>query len=417
MSILTTFQRLNPEQQRSLLLLLGTGCFFWISLTTLLPTLPTYLADLGGTKAQIGLVMGSFAIGLLCSRTWLGHLADTHSRKIVLYIGILVAGIAPLGYLLIPSIFPLIAVRAVHGISIAAFTTGYSAFVVDLSPAKYRGELIGYMSLVAPIGMGIGPALGGFLQESYGYGPLFLTSASFGFLGLLLVGWIPETPRYHKAHQEASLSVRSQRSFRELLSTRSLMIPALILLLIGLLFGILVTFLPLFLRETNLGLSAGLFYTVAAIASFSARILSGQASDRYGRGLFITGSLFCYFLSMIFLTQAKGPEGLLLAAIFEGIGGGILIPMIIALISDRSFSQERGRVYSVCLSGFDVGIAIAGPVIGSLGSFLSYPTIFTLSSSLAVIAIILFMSQSNKSWKTSLSFALGKERDLYAVDG
>ncbi|MEA5510571.1 MFS transporter [Crocosphaera sp. UHCC 0190] len=417
MSILTTFQRLNPKQQRSLLLLLGTGCFFWISLTTLLPTLPTYLADLGGTKAQIGLVMGSFAIGLLCSRTWLGHLADTHSRKIVLYIGIFVAGIAPFGYWLIPSVFPLIAVRAVHGISIAAFTTGYSALVVDLSPAKYRGELIGYMSLVAPIGMGIGPALGGFLQESYGYGPLFLTSASFGFFGLLLVGWIPETPRYHEAHQEVSLSVRSQRSFRELLASRSLMIPALILLLIGLLFGILVTFLPLFLRETNLGLSAGLFYTVAAIASFSARILSGQASDRYGRGLFITGSLFCYFLSMLFLTQAKGPEGLLLAAIFEGMGGGILIPMIIALISDRSFSQERGRVYSVCLSGFDVGIAIAGPVIGSLGSFLSYPTIFTLSSSLAVIAIILFMSQSNKSWKTSLSFALGKERDLYAVDG
>ncbi|MEM8779631.1 MAG: MFS transporter, partial [Cyanobacteria bacterium P01_G01_bin.49] len=184
MSILTTFANLKSAQRHSLFLLLGTGLLFWISLTTLLPILPIYIADLGGTKAQVGLVMGSFAIGLLVSRTGLGYLADTRSRKLILRIGTLVAGIAPLGYLALPSVFPLMAVRAVHGVSVAAFTTGYSALVVDLSPPKQRGELIGYMSLVTPIGMGIGPALGGFLQESFGYTTLFITSASFGFLGL-----------------------------------------------------------------------------------------------------------------------------------------------------------------------------------------------------------------------------------------
>lgn len=50
--------------------------------------------------------------------------------------------------------------RAFHGVSIAAFTTGYSALVVDLSPPKQKGELIGYMSLAVPIGMAIGPAMG-----------------------------------------------------------------------------------------------------------------------------------------------------------------------------------------------------------------------------------------------------------------
>jgi MFS family permease len=358
--------------------------------------------------------MGSFAIGLICSRTFLGYLADTKSRKLVLGIGVLVAGIAPLGYLLINSVFPLIPVRAVHGVSMAAFTTAYSALVVDLSPIKQRGELIGYMSLVTPIGMSIGPALGGLLEEAFGYTALFLTASSFGFLSLFLIAFLQEKPilKHHKIAE----SIEKTRSFKQMLFSHALLIPSLILLMIGLLFGTLITFLPLFLQETDLGFSAGLFYTVAAIASFSARFFSGQASDRYGRGLFITGSILCYFISMIFLAQAKGPEQVLLAAIFEGVGSGTLIPMMIALVSDRSSSHERGRVYSVCLGGFDLGMVFAGPVVGVLGTYLNYQTIFIISSSFALIAFLLFISQSNHTLKTSLSFALGREKDLYYCD-
>ena len=71
-----------------------------------------------------------------------------------------------------------------HGISIAAFTTGFSALVADLSPPKQRGELIGYMGLVNPVGLGIGPAIGGFVQAEYGYPPLFIMSFALGMMGL-----------------------------------------------------------------------------------------------------------------------------------------------------------------------------------------------------------------------------------------
>ena len=170
------------------------------------------------------------------------------------------------------------------------------------------------------------------------------------------------------------------------------------------------------LEETEFGFSAGWFFTTAAIASFSSRMFSGSISDRYGRGPLITISLLCYFVSVIFLTQATGGQQVLIAAIFEGIGAGTLLPTIIALISDRSSGYERGRVYSVCLGGFDIGNALAGPLVGSLGSSLNYQTIFTISSSFAFIGFLLFISQYNASFKKSLSFALGKEKDLYAFD-
>ena len=107
---------LNPADRRDLLILFVAGLLFWTSITTMLPTLPTYVQELGGTTQQVGLVMGCFAIGLLFSRTWLGQLADRHSRKIVLLIGTVVGAIAPLGYLWIHSISGLMAVRAFHEI-------------------------------------------------------------------------------------------------------------------------------------------------------------------------------------------------------------------------------------------------------------------------------------------------------------
>ncbi|MBD0363110.1 MAG: MFS transporter, partial [Coleofasciculus sp. C3-bin4] len=60
MKVLST---LEPQQRKNLLVLFAAGLLFWASLGSLLPTLPLYVEDVGGTTQQIGLVMGSFAIG------------------------------------------------------------------------------------------------------------------------------------------------------------------------------------------------------------------------------------------------------------------------------------------------------------------------------------------------------------------
>jgi MFS family permease len=159
-----TTDRLEPQQWRSLMVLFSAGLFFWMSIAILLPTLPAYIDKIGIGQEHLGWIMGSFAIGLLATRPIVGKLADTRGRKFVLLIGTIVAAIAPLGYLTVTSVPLLMVIRAFHGVSIAAFTTAYSALVVDVSPIQKRGEIIGYMSLTNPVGVAIGPAIGGYLQ-------------------------------------------------------------------------------------------------------------------------------------------------------------------------------------------------------------------------------------------------------------
>lgn len=396
---------------KNLLILFAAGLLFWTSMTSQLPVLPAYIADIGGSTQQVGWVMGCFAIGLLFSRTWVGSLADGHSRKIVLLIGTAVAGIAPMGYYFLESIPLLMVWRAFHGISIASFTTGYSTLVIDWAPDKQRGEFIGYMSLAVPIGLSVGPALGGLLQETYGYGTLFVLSSCCGFIAFSLGSLVGEKRREGLGRDTA---VEPHRSIWEMLRSPSLMVPAGILLSIGLLFGTLVAFLPLFLRESGVDFSAGLFYTAAALASFYLRIFVGKISDKIGRGLFITGSLICYGISMVILASSQTPNGLLIAAILEGMGSGLLIPMMLALMSDRSYSDERGRVTSFCIGGFDLGVALGGSILGSI-TFLTYGDRFYIAAGFALIGLVLFLTRSGKSLGRSLRFALGRSKDSYQL--
>ncbi|MEN9201873.1 MAG: MFS transporter [Thermostichus sp. DG_1_6_bins_120] len=399
------FGQLQPAQRRNLSILFIAGLLFWASLSSLLPTLPLYVKDAGGTSQQVGLVMGAFSIGLLAPRPWLGRLADRHSRQIVLLIGMGVVGLAPLGYLLFDWIPWIALVRAFQGISIAAFATGYVTLVVDFAPEEKRGEILGYMSLVNPIGAAIGPALGGFLQEFAGYGPLFLFSALLGWVGFLCTRLVREQRR----QQPGSLSV-DPPFWTGSPGVHSLI---LVMFLVGLAFGTQTTFVALLIQETGVSLNAGLFYTAVAFASFGVRLLTGWASDRYGRGLFISMSLATYALAMGILLGANSSGAFLLAGVVVGAGFGTLIPLISALVADRSGPTERGRLFSLVMCGFDLGIGLGGPVLGTLAVGASYRSVFGYSVLLALAALVCFLVFSNGEPAASLRFALGLGPDRF----
>lgn len=402
------FRTFDAQRQRTLVSLFAAGLFFWASLTSLLSTFPLYVEDVGGTPGEVGLTMGAFAIGLLLSRPWLSNLADRHSRKQVLLIGLVAVTLPPIGYLFVQSIPILILIRIAHGISISAFALAYAAIVADVAPATHRGEVLSYMLLVQPIAMSAGPALGSFIQAAAGYIPLFLLAAILGLGGLLCGTAIPDFPA-------ADPPDGADRRFWSLLNSPRLLAPTLVLLLVGLAFGTLTTFMPLQLRETGVSLNAGFFYTASAIASFSVRLFSGRASDRWGRGLFITSSVACETVSMVLLWLANDAETFLLAGIVHGLGFGMLIPSIGALLADRSQPHERGRLFGLCLGGFDLGIAIAGLALAQVAETLGYRHIFGVAAGMLALSVVIFATRSSKDLRHSLRFAVGLGGDAYAL--
>lgn len=407
---MSTFAKLSAQTKQNLGVLFTAGLLFWASLASLLPTLPLYVKSIGAPDHQLGIVMGAFAIGLLLFRPQAGKMADQQGRKIVLLIGISVATLAPVCHLLTQSIPILMVVRAFHGISIAAFTTAYSSLVVDIAPPENRGELIGYMSLVNPIGMALGPAIGGYLQELTTYAPVFVLSSLLGMISLTCAMFVNAPPVQHQPQDRSS-----ERVFWRLLISDRIRIPTITMLLVGIAFGAIATFVPLHIKESNVGLNSGLFYTAAAITSFITRFVSGKASDRYGRGRFISIGLLSYAVSLIVLAVANSASWFLLAGALEGLGGGTFLPIMIALVADRCQPFERGRIFGLFVGGFDLGIALAGPFLGSVSNAIGYRGLYAVAAIVAFSALIVFMTLSSKSVAHSLKFALGYGKDPYAI--
>jgi MFS family permease len=105
----------------------------------------------------------------------------------------------------------------------------------------------------------------------------------------------------------------------------------------------------------------------------------------------------------------------LLGALMEGAASGTLIPMISVLMTDRALPHERGRIFGASLMGFDIGLAIAGPVFGTFAQNLGYRNMFGLTTGLTILAMIIFLTQSSRNISQSMRFALGQTEDIYAV--
>jgi len=407
----STFQIVSQEvHQSGLGVCFICGFLFWSSMASQLPTMPLYLRSLNAPPDQVGWVMGAFAIGLLSSRTYLGRLSDRRGRCLVMQIGLVVAAIMPMFYAVTQVIPVLMGLRAIHGISIAAFATGYSALTADLAPEAQRGKVIGYMSLVNPLGMALGPILGDWTQEQFGYGVMFRLAGCLALLGLVISFRI-----YEPAPQDNSEKEKLNPNFWSTFSNGRVWVPAFTLLMVGLSFGTLSAFLPLLIKETAAEMSVGLFYLVTAIAGFSSRIFVSRLSDRLGRGLFINVGLFFYALSMLLIFFAHTKFEFLCAAFSEGVGAGLVIPSIVTMLADRTVARERGFILGLVLMGFDLGIACAGPVTGNIIKISSLSTGFLVAAIQVGLAIIIFSTQANLGLISSLRFAIGKGRDKYIL--
>lgn len=402
------------------------------------PVFPLHIQAIGANPGEVGVIMGGFAIGLVLSRPSLGQIADRYSRIRVLRIGLIVAIIAPLLYTTTISFPQLFAIRVFHGISIAAFTTGYISLVTDIAPTERRGEIFSYMSLATPLGLGLGPLFGESIYDTWGITFVFFICAICGGIGLLISFSIrdvcqfdhftsnklnliqikanPTNPTIVDARQKISdIQVKTSQRFWSFLQEPRLRVPTVVMLLVGLMFGILTTFLPLFIDSLSITFQAGWFFSGSAIASFAVRPFIGANSDRYGRGPFICVALLAYIISMFTLSQANTNVAFLTAGFLEGMGAGCLLPTVISLVSDRGLPQERGRLMALCIGGFDLGMAIAGPIFGSSSLWLSYHHLFLCASVIGSAALFIFLTLNSQTIRLSILFALGKTYDRYAV--
>jgi len=131
-------------------------------------------------------------------------------------------------------------------------------------------------------------------------------------------------------------------------------------------------------------------WVVEAYSLFLAALIlvGGTFGDRFGRRRIFAIGIVVFILASIACGFSPNVLFLILARAVEGIGGALMVPGSLAIIS-ASFSQEqRGRAIGTW-SGFTSLATLLGPVLGGwLVQYASWRLVFFINVPLAAIALI-----------------------------
>jgi len=134
-------------------------------------------------------------------------------------------------------------------------------------------------------------------------------------------------------------------------------------------------------------------WVVEAYALFLAALLlvGGSLGDHYGRKRIYTTGVVIFALASIWCGLAANISQLIIARAVQGVGGALLVPGSLAIIS-ASFSEDRRGQAIGTWSGFTAITAAIGPVVG--GWFIenvSWRAVFFINVPLALIVLALVL--------------------------
>lgn len=159
-------------------------------------------------------------------------------------------------------------------------------------------------------------------------------------------------------------------------------------------FGAVIPVLPVYLHE-QAGVSTfltGLVIGMSSAFALLGRLFAGKLADHRGRKLtLILGMAFCAAAGILYL-PFFGMWGMGPARILHGLGEGFFVTAATAWAVDIAPSDRRGQALGLLSSGIWGGVSL-GPAIGqALHSISRVATVLT-ASSLAVIGIVLLMTE------------------------
>jgi len=351
-------------------------------------TLPLFIQDLGGSKADIGVLMGAFALASVLCRPWVSTMVDRFGRRRSYTVGSLIMTLLPLCYLFIESCEDLSAcyavflgMRIIHGVGLAICFTAAFTFVADIVPQERLNEGIGVFGISGLTGLGLGPALAEPVIGHLGFSAFFLTASAVAGIGL--VCHLPLADSFTFSRQSPRVS------FLQVLRTRKNALVALLSFLFGVGISASGNFVFPFVEERQYVMVSAYFLSYSAAAILT-RLLGGRLADRVGEERVMPYAFVIAGLGFLVLLLPAGSAVLFPAGLLCGCGHGFLFPCLNAMAVRREPAHLRGKVTGAFTGSIDAGVFLGSILLGYLGEWLGFGPLFISAAVVLFLGLAVF---------------------------
>ena len=320
------------------------------------PLLSSYAIELGADLKTASVVASIMSITAMFLRPVAGYVVDRVNRKRLVMCASAANVVLAILHIFANDIKSLSVCRFLQGLVFAFTGVSQTALSTSFLPMSRLGEGMGWMALANVISQSIGPSIGLFLIEKFGYYACFIFCACACAVSVLIISFLPYkyVPRTVE-HEKFSLG--------NIISWWVLPY-AMICGLFSSCNGLDNTFITLLGKERGIeGFS--LFFTAYSIVMFMARPISGKLLDKYGLKYMIYPALCCTAFSAFLTGSAQSMAVMILAGMFKGLGQSSGSPSIQATCLKKLGKDKAGIVSSTCYIGQDIGNSLA-PILGGI---------------------------------------------------
>ncbi len=334
--------------------------------------MPLYLKDLGSSISQIGLFFTLSQIVPLFLQILGGWISDTLGRLRAIAIGSVfgVIGFVPL--VLAESWGWLVIAVAIGSVARALVGPSFDAFIAEHSSEENRGKVFGITQTIFMVVSVVGPPLGGWLAQDYGFKLMLLVAGVFYFIAAVM--------RIGMAREAAKVeTVKKVLSFAGLKSNLGAMFG--MMFSGGLITWILLTdgfrdvsfqlsgnLFPVYMQEIGglsiqqIGWATSLFGLSMMLVTIPGGWLSDKVGERFGIALgmaLMSGALF------LLVNIPQGNRWLYFAGwALAGMGVGVSTPAYQSLISKAVPQHLRGMAFGLFSTSLGI-ISLPAPWIGA----------------------------------------------------
>jgi MFS family permease len=317
---------------------------------------------------MITVIYAVYAVGVIVSLFFGGHLSDRVGRKWVFVPALLLNVVSALVFLFAPGLAGLLSARILSGIAIGLTTATATAYLAELhigifgheEPTSRRAQVVATAANLG--GIGVGPLAAGLLAQ-YAPSPLrlpYLVFAAVLLVLALLVAASPETatrpdpaPRYRP--QRIAVPRHARRLF---LAATAAGLAAFSV------FGIFNSLAPSFLAGTLhqgshavAGAVAFAAFAAGAVAQIALRRAGLERTLRTGPLLLVPG--LALLVAGMWLPDLTT---FVIGGVLSGAGGGLAFRASLAAAGSAAPPESRAEVLSGFFLGAYVGLSV--PVVG-----------------------------------------------------
>lgn len=366
--------------------------FFWASLYTYVPIMPTHALASGATDAQLGMILASYGLTQLIFRLPLGLLSDRLRRKkIFALMGALLVTASALGLAFARGPLSLFLFRALSGCAATAWVTITALYSSHFS-IEQAVRSASQLNLMAAVGQIVAMSSGGWIAENWGTQATFFASALLSLPALLAFGLVRDV------RASSGVGITWQAFGRAISTPRLLLVSGLAACSQFAFFATALGYAAVHAQAHSASdAELGILTTAVQVAKALPSLMLSMRRKPYQGHKMVMFGMALIAAPLFFFPALTDLRWMIVCQATIGLGVGMSFPVLMGLalqtVEPDARASAMGVFQSIYAIGMTLGPLFSGMIAGRWGIWGVYLTNGTLLVAAVLVAVLFLRPQ------------------------